>query len=67
MKPAKRTRKAQTDRATYMRDEAFADLTQALEDALAFELGELREVRVTRIEGSRPPKASVKIKRPDKC
>lgn len=61
MKPAKRTRKAQTDRATYMSDEAFADLKQALEDALVFERGESRELKVTRIEGSRPPAASVKI------
>jgi hypothetical protein len=49
-----------------MSDEAFADLKQALEDALAFEHGERRELRVTRIEGSRPPKTSVKIQRSDK-
>ena len=44
----------------------FADLKQALEDALAFERGERRELRVIRIDGLRPPKAPVKIKRADK-
>ena len=38
--------------------EAFRNLTQALEDALAFELGERKDLRVTRIRGFRPPKAS---------
>jgi len=56
-----RTRKVRTTKSSYMRDEAFADVTQALEDALAFERGERRELRVTRIEGFRPPIASVKI------
>ena len=40
---------------------AFLNLTQALEDALAFELGERRDLRITRIQGSRPRKASRKI------
>ena len=34
--------------------EAFANLTQALEDALAFERGKLRDLRVTRVQSSRP-------------
>jgi len=46
--------------------EAFVNLTQALEDALAFERGERQELRVTRIEGFRPPKAPVRIQRSDK-
>jgi hypothetical protein len=66
MKPANPTRKVQTDETTSMSDKAFADLKQALEDALAFERGESRELRITRIEGSRPPKASIKIQRSDK-
>jgi hypothetical protein len=49
-----------------MNNEAFADLEQALEDALAFERGERRELRVTRTEGSRPRKAPVRIQRSDK-
>ena len=49
-----------------MSNEALADLKQALEDAFAFERGERRELRVTRIEGSRPPKVSVKTNRSDK-
>jgi hypothetical protein len=35
--------------AEHMSDEAFADLKKALEAALAFERGELRDLRVTRI------------------
>jgi len=66
MKRANRTRKVQTNRATYMSDDAFADLKQALEDALAFEGGERRELKVTRIEGFSPPKASIKIVSPQR-
>ncbi len=66
MRPAKRTRKVQANKVTFMSDEAFADLKQALQDALAFGRGERRELRVTRTEGSRPPKTSVKIQRSDK-
>jgi hypothetical protein len=50
MKPAKRTRKVQTDKATHMSDEAFADLKQALEGARAFERGERLDLDVTRIQ-----------------
>jgi hypothetical protein len=46
-----------------MSDEAFADLKQALEDALAFELGKRQSLRVTRIESSSLSKAPVKIPR----
>ena len=51
-----KTRKAQANKANRMSDEAFADLKAAMEDALAFELGERRDLRVTRIEGPRPEK-----------
>ncbi|MGH9906002.1 MAG: hypothetical protein ACRD8U_10540 [Pyrinomonadaceae bacterium] len=37
-----------------MSDEAFADLKAAMEDAVAFELGERRDLKVTRIQGPRP-------------
>lgn len=63
---AKGTSKVQTKKTHNMGDEAFADIKQALEDALAFEGGERRELRVTRIEVSRPSKASVKIRQSDK-
>ena len=58
---AKDSPKTQMKKASHMSGEAFADLKQALEGALVFERGERRELRVTRIEGSRPPTASVKI------
>jgi hypothetical protein len=63
---AKDSPKAQRNKATYMNDHAFADLKQALKDALAFERGTRRELRVTRIEGSRLPKALIKIQQSDK-
>ncbi len=40
-----------------MTADAFADLKDALEGALAFERGERRSLNVTRIQTSRPPKA----------
>jgi|SRR5713226_9657716 len=49
-------RKVQTKKTNYMSDEAFADLKQALEDALAFERGERRDIHVARIQASRPSK-----------
>lgn len=39
-----------------MSDEAFADLKEALEGALAFERGEQRNLHVTRIRAPRSPK-----------
>ena len=39
-----------------MSDEAFADLKGAMEDALAFERGERRDLKVTRIQAPRPLK-----------
>ncbi|HEY6804507.1 MAG TPA: helix-turn-helix domain-containing protein [Pyrinomonadaceae bacterium] len=52
-----RTRKAQTNKTNYMGDDAFADLKEAMEDALAFERGERRDLKVTRLQAPRPPKA----------
>ena len=52
-----RTRKVQTNKTNYMSDDAFADLKEAMEDALAFERGKRRNLKVTRIQGPRPPKA----------
>ena len=40
-----------------MSDEALADLKAAMEDALAFERGERRNLKVTRIQAPRRPKA----------
>jgi len=57
MKVAK-TRKIQTNKTNYMSEEAFADLKEAMEGALAFERGERsRDLKVTRIQAPRPPKA----------
>lgn len=56
MKAAK-TRKMQTNKANYMSDEAFADLKAAMGDALAFERGERRKLKVTRIKAPRRPRA----------
>ena len=52
-----KTRKMQTNKTNYMSDEAFADLKDALEDALAFERGKRPDLKVTRIQAPRPPKA----------
>ena len=49
-----------------MSGEAFADLKQALVDALAFERGEHRDLNGTRIEVSRRPKASRKMRSDEK-
>jgi len=56
MKRAK-TRKVQTNKSNVMSDEAFAELREAMEDALAFEHGKRRGLKVTRIQAPRPPKA----------
>lgn len=51
----KDSRKAEISKRNYMSEDAFVDLKKALEDALAFERWERRDLRVTRIQGSRPP------------
>ncbi len=50
-------RKAQTNKSNYMSDDAFSDLRAALEEALAFEHGNVRDLKVTRIQAPRRPKA----------
>jgi putative transcriptional regulator len=50
-------RKVQTNKTNYMSDEAFADLKEAMEDAIAFERGKHHDLKVTRIQALRPPKA----------
>ena len=54
---AEKTRKAQTNKTNYMSDDAFADLKDAMEEALAFERGKSRDLRITRLQAPRPPKA----------
>jgi hypothetical protein len=54
---AKSSANVQTKETDYMSDEAFADLKQALEDALAFELGKRQSL------GSRESKAPACLKR----
>ena len=56
MKTAK-TRKGQTNKTNYMSNEAFAELKEAMGDARAFERGKRRNLKVTRIQAPRPPKA----------
>ena len=55
MKATSSTRKVLKKKSEYMSDEAFVDLKTALEDARAFERGERRNSKVTRIQASRPP------------
>jgi len=47
----------QTNKTNYMSGEAFAELKAAMEDAIAFERGERRKLKVTRIQAPRRPKA----------
>lgn len=47
-------RKAKGDGKKYMSDEAFGELREALEDALAYERGGRRDLRVTRVAVPRP-------------
>jgi hypothetical protein len=49
------TRKVPTNKTNYMSDEAFADLREAMEVALAFERGKRRHLKVTRIQAQRAP------------
>ena len=46
----------QTNNANSMSDEAFADLKEAMGDALAYERGERRNLKITRIQAPRLPK-----------
>jgi hypothetical protein len=61
-------RKMQTNNTNYMSDEAFADVKEAMEDALAFERGKPHDLKVTRIQAPRPskamsPRATVRIRK----
>ena len=51
-----KTRKLQTTKRNYMSDEAFAELKKAMEDALAFEHGKSRDLKITQVQALRPPK-----------
>ena len=46
---AGKNRKMQTNKTNYMSEEAFADLKEAMEDAVAFERGKRSDLKVTRI------------------
>lgn len=50
-----KARKGKVSRKNYMSDEAFGELRGALEDALAYERGGRRDLRVTRVAVPRPP------------
>lgn len=50
------SRNVQTNKKNYMGDEAFTELKDAMEDALAFERGKRRGLKVTRIQAPRRPK-----------
>lgn len=54
---AKRSSSVQQKKARHMSNEAFADLKEALEDAIVFERGERRALPVTRIQAPPPLKA----------
>ena len=56
MRAAKVTSKVRTTKTNYMSDKAFGDLMAALKVALAFERGEGRDLKVTRLQAPRPPK-----------
>jgi putative transcriptional regulator len=52
-----KNRKMQTNKTNYMSHDAFADLKAAMEGAVAFERGEHRNLKVTRIKGPRRPES----------
>jgi hypothetical protein len=58
---ARRTRKVQKNKTNCMSDAAFADLKEALEDALAFERGDRRDLSVTRIQVPTHPEHQAKL------
>jgi putative transcriptional regulator len=51
------THEVKIKKTKYMSDSAFAYLKEAIEGALAFERGERRDLKVTRLQVPRPPKA----------
>ena len=56
MKAATRSNKTRANKTNYMSDDAFAELKEAVKDALAFERGERRNLHITRIQAPGPPK-----------
>ena len=52
-------RKLQTNKTNYMSDETFAELKEAIEDALAFERGKRRDLTITRIQIPAPTEDKV--------
>ena len=48
-------RKLQTTKRNYMSDEAFSELKKAMEDALVFEHGKRRDLKITKVQAPRPP------------
>lgn len=50
MKAVAKTRKVQTNKTNYLSDDAFADLKEALEGALAYEQGAREDLNVSRIQ-----------------
>ena len=57
MTAAKGTGKVRTTKTNYMSDDAFADLKEAIQDTAAFERGERRDLKVTRIRARCPTNA----------
>ena len=57
MKDEASSRRVQKNKTNYISHQAFRDLKEALEGALAFERGERRDLNVTRIRIQRLPKA----------
>lgn len=53
----RKSRKVQTNKTNHISDEAFGDLKAAMVDALAFERGKRRDLKVTLIKALRSPKA----------
>ena len=54
---ASKNREVQENKANYMTDEAFADLKAAMEDAVAFEGDERRNLKITRLRAPQPTDA----------
>ena len=51
MRAGKKPTQSQTNKTNYASNEAFADIKQAAEEALAFELGRRRDLNVAQIQG----------------
>lgn len=59
---SRNTPKIYSKRTNRMSDNAFADLKIALEDALAYERGERKDLNVTQIQISHPVKTGLRMK-----